>query len=104
MDHRSFGVTRVRFAVLDQKAGIADPESPGAATEFPCCFTPCDVICCQPLLLLPVTLFLCEDAADEFVFGRVGEESDGGRGGEVTPSLTTPNPPLPYFSFVFFIF
>ena len=26
MNHRGFGVTRVRFAVLDHKAVIADPE------------------------------------------------------------------------------
>ena len=42
MDHRGLGVTRVRFAVLDHKAGIADPESPDAATEFPYCLIPCD--------------------------------------------------------------
>ena len=38
--------TRVRFSVLDQNAGIADSESPDAATEFPCCLMPCDVIFC----------------------------------------------------------
>ena len=35
-------MTRVRFAVLDQKAGSADPESPDAAMEFPYCSIPCD--------------------------------------------------------------
>ena len=33
MDHRGVGVTRVRFAVRDHKEGIADSESPDAATE-----------------------------------------------------------------------
>ena len=41
--HCGFGVTRVRFTVLNQKAGTADTESPDAATEFPCCLIPCDV-------------------------------------------------------------
>ena len=27
-------MTRVRFVVVDQQVGIADPESPDAATEF----------------------------------------------------------------------
>ena len=40
MDNRGFGVTRVRVVVLDQKAGIADPESHDDATEFPCCLMP----------------------------------------------------------------
>ena len=46
MDHRGFVVTRVRFAVPDQKVGIADPESPDAATGFLCSLTPCDVVLC----------------------------------------------------------
>ena len=46
IDHRGFGMTRVRFAVLDQKVENADPQSPDAATHFPCCLMPCDVICC----------------------------------------------------------
>ena len=44
------GVRRARFAVLDQKVGIADPESPDAATVIPCCLMPCDVFfffCCS---------------------------------------------------------
>ena len=37
-------MTCVRFAVPDWKAEIADPDSPDAATDFPCCLTPSDVI------------------------------------------------------------
>ena len=57
MGHRGLGVTRVRFAVLDQKVEVADPESPDAATEFPCGSMPYDVIfssacyCCLRLCL-----------------------------------------------------
>ena len=38
LDHRGLCVTRLRFAVVDPKVGTADPESPAAATDFPCCF------------------------------------------------------------------
>ena len=43
-DHRSFGVTRVRSASLDQNVGIADPESSDSATDFPCGLMPRDVV------------------------------------------------------------
>ena len=59
-DHRGFGVTHVRCAVLDQKARIADTESPGAATDLPCGLmhvtlfshllvvaAACDIVCVQ---------------------------------------------------------
>ena len=49
-------------AVLGQKTGIADPESSDAATEFPCCFMPCDVILLLQLLLLLPLIFLCANA------------------------------------------
>ena len=44
MNQRGLGVTRVRVAGLDQKVGIVDPESPDAATDFPCCLMPCEVV------------------------------------------------------------
>ena len=56
MDHHGFCVTRDLSAVLDQKAGIADPESPDAATEIPFCLMPCGVIFFFCLFLLPPTL------------------------------------------------
>ena len=62
MDHRGVGVTRVSFAVPDKKAGIADPESPDAATEFPCSLMPCDVICCCSCCCCCLRLFLCASA------------------------------------------
>ena len=42
--HRGFGATRVHSAPLDQKVGIADPESPDCATDFPCGLMPRDVV------------------------------------------------------------
>ena len=62
MDHRSVGVTRVRFAVLDHKAGIADPESRNAATEFPCCLIPCAVFFVSPVVPAACDLLLCAGA------------------------------------------
>ena len=44
MDHLGLGVTSVRFAVLDQKVRIVDPESPDAARDFPCCSMSCHVV------------------------------------------------------------
>ena len=53
-------MTRVRFAVRDQKAGSADPELPDAATEFPCCLMPCDVIFVSAVVV--VAAFVCAQA------------------------------------------
>ena len=39
-----FGLTRLHFAVLKQKVGIAEPESLHAATDIPCSLMPCDVV------------------------------------------------------------
>ena len=55
MDHWSLGVTRVRFAVLDHEVGIADPESPDAATDIPCCLMPCHVVDVVAVMLLSLT-------------------------------------------------
>ena len=57
-DHRSFGE---RFAVLDQKVGIADPESPEAATDVPC-----HVGNVVALMLLPLTLSVRKRVASKF--------------------------------------
>ena len=59
MDHRGFGVTCVRFAVRGQKAGTADPESPGAATEFPCCLIPCDNFFVSAVVAAACDFFFC---------------------------------------------
>ena len=60
MDHHGFGVTRVGFAVQDQKAGNVDPKSLDVATEFPCCLIPCDVFSFSLLLLLLCFFLVCK--------------------------------------------
>ena len=41
-----FGRDARAFCCYGPESGIADPAAPDAATEFPCCLLPCDVICC----------------------------------------------------------
>ena len=75
MDHRGFCETHVRCAVLNQNVGIADPKSPDAATEFPCCLMSCDVVCCCSCCVFH---FFCAQArASMWERVRSGTQLDG---------------------------
>ena len=81
MVHQCFGLTRVRFADLDQKVGIADPESPDAATDIPCCLVPCHVV--NVVAVVAATFdFFCAQGRDWQVLGGVTGNFGWGGGEE----------------------